>query len=292
MKKIDLHIHSKCSDGRMTVLEIFHKANQKDLGLISITDHDTIECQEEAKMLAEQFNIQYLHGLELSISFSDTRYKGAKPISLDFLAYDYNIRHSPLVNKLLELREFREKRAAEILEKVNVELLKENIQKLTQEDLDEIQNSVDGSFGRPHIANYLVKKGIVADRQEAFDKYLVRCNVPKMPLSLPEASELVKGAGGKLMLAHPNDPRGTSLIKFTEDLTEQQNIIRDTMLPFIDGIECFHSMHDSKTTASYVHFTQKMGLMVTGGSDCHQNPTLMGTMDIPAYVAEQFGFKL
>jgi len=291
MKKIDLHIHSKCSDGRMTVVEIFHKATQNGLALISITDHDSIECQEDAKMLAGQFNIQYLYGLELNISFSHPEYNDAKPISLDFLAYNYNIKHSPLVNKLIELREYREKRAIEILDKINIELEKEKLQKLTLRDLEEIQNSVDGSFGRPHIANYLVKKEIVTNRQEAFDKYLVRCNVPKMPLTLPEASELVKGAGGKLMLAHPNDPRGTSLVKFTGNLTEQQNIIHDAMLPFIDGIECFHFMHDEETTASYVSFSREMGLMVTGGSDCHQNPILMGSLEIPEYVAEQFDLE-
>ncbi|MBN1851022.1 MAG: PHP domain-containing protein [Deltaproteobacteria bacterium] len=292
MKKIDLHIHSKCSDGKMTVLEIFCRANQQGLKLISITDHDSIECQEEAKRVADQFHMQYLNGLELNISFSHPDYIAGKPISLDLLAYDYDDKYPPLVNKLIELRAFREKRAAEILEKVNMELEKEKLQKLTKRDLVEIQNSVDGSFGRPHIANYLVKMGIVAGRQEAFDKYLVKCNVPKMPVSLPEASELVKGAGGKLILAHPNDPRGTSLIKFTKDPMEQQKIICDTMLPFIDGVECFHSMHDPETTASYVQFAQEMNLMITGGSDCHQNPIIMGSLDIPEYVAEQFGLVL
>ena len=74
-----------------------------------------------------------------------------------------------------------------------------------------IEESVDGVLGRPHIADYLVKKGIVKARQEAFDKYLVKCDVPKFPLYLDEASKLIRDAGGKLVLAHPNDPHGTSL---------------------------------------------------------------------------------
>ncbi len=69
---------------------------------------------------------------------------------------------------------------------------------------------------------------------------------------------------------------------------EQQNIIEETMLPYIDGIECWHSCHDDGTTASYLGFSRRFGLMVTGGSDCHQNPVLMGTLDVPGYVAEQF----
>ena len=288
--KIDLHIHSKnCSDGRMTLEEIFREAHRRDLGLISITDHDSIDCQESAKSLADQYGILYLYGLELSITFSHPEYKDAKPISLDFLAYQYDIHHPPLVQKLSELRAFREKRAEQILQKINQELGRENLEEFTGRDLAEIQSSVDGAFGRPHIANYMVKKGIVANRQEAFDKYLVKCNVPKMPLSLPEASVLVRGGAGKLMLAHPNDPKGTSLVSFTSSLEEQQEIIRETMLPYIDGIECCHSRHDRDTAASYLRFARKMGLMISGGSDCHQQPVIMGTVDVPAYVAGQFG---
>ncbi len=60
------------------------------------------------------------------------------------------------------------------------------------------------------------------------------------------------------------------------------------MLDYIDGIECWHSRHDTKTTAYYIEFAKKHGLVITGGSDCHQKPLLMGTLDIPDWVAEQF----
>ncbi len=291
--KIDLHIHSKnCSDGRMTLHEIFEEAGRRNIELISITDHDSVDCQESARELAERCRIHYLYGLELNVSFSHPGYRNSKPISLDFLAYQYDIQHPPLEQKLAELREYRNKRGEKILEKLNEELVKEHLAEFTEKDLDEIQNSVDGAFGRPHIANYMVGKGLVANKQEAFDKYLVKCNVPKMPLSLSEASGLVKGAGGKLMLAHPNDPNGTSLVSLTTSLDEQQEIIKERMLAHIDGIECWHSRHDRNTVESYVAFARAMGLMVTGGSDCHQQPLLIGTLDVPPYVAQQFGFDL
>ncbi len=287
--KIDLHIHSKnCSDGRMTLEEIFEEASRRHIDLISITDHDSIDCQEPAKILADYYDIRYVCGLELNVSFSHPDYRNSKPISLDFLGYQYEIHHPPLVEKLSELREYRRKRAEQILEKINEEFLKEDLEKFTDRDLEEIQNAVDGAFGRPHIANYMVEKGIVTNKQEAFDKYLVKCNVPKMPLSLSEASSLVKGAGGKLMLAHPNDPNGTSLVSFTTSLDEQQNIIRESMLPHIDGIECWHPRHDRETVESYLAFAQSEGLMITGGSDCHQQPLVLGTVPVPPYVADQF----
>ena len=90
------------------------------------------------------------------------------------------------------------------------------------------------------------------------------------------------------MLAHPNDPNGTSLISITKDLDKQTKIIQEHMLEYIDEIECWHSRNDARTTAHYIEFCKKHNLLMTGGSDCHQKPVLMGTLDIPDFVAEKF----
>jgi len=209
-------------------------------------------------------------------------------VSLDVLGYQYDIYNRALTQKLEELRAYRRERAERILEKINHKLVKNHLEPFTYKDLEAIEETVDGSFGRPHIANYMVKKGIVSNRQAAFDKYLVKCNVPKMPVSLEEASELIRGAGGKLMFAHPNSPKGTSLVSLTPSLKEQHQIINDSMLSYLDGIECWHSSHDMKTVSAYLHFARQEGLMVTGGSDCHQQPVIIGMVDVPSYVAEQF----
>jgi hypothetical protein len=105
---------------------------------------------------------------------------------------------------------------------------------------------------------------------------------------LAEASTLIRQAGGSLVHAHPSDPNGTSLVSITPDLEEQTNIIEEYMLEYIDGVECWHPRHDARTTAHYLEFAQKHGLLITGGSDCHQKPIIMGTLDIPDWVAEQF----
>jgi 3',5'-nucleoside bisphosphate phosphatase len=288
--KIDLHIHSRdCSDGRMNLDEIFQEAKKRKVNVLSITDHDSIDCQEPAEILAQEYGIHYIRGLELNVSYSHPPYKDSKPISLDFLGYQYDIHNSALGNKLSELREYREKRAGQILEKINVELSKENREKFTEKDIEAIQESVEGSFGRPHIANYMVRKGIVSNKQEAFDKYLTKCNVPKMPISLSEASSLIREAGGKLMIAHPNDPNGTSLVSFTSSLDIQLKIIEEGILPYIDGIECWHPRHNQNSVKKYLRYAREKELMVTGGSDCHQQPVIMGTVPVPVHVAEQFG---
>jgi len=72
------------------------------------------------------------------------------------------------------------------------------------------------------------------------------------------------------------------------DLDEQVGIIAGYMLEYIDGIKCWHSRSDTKTTAYYTGFAKKHNLLMTGGSDCQQKPILMGILDLPDYIAEQF----
>ena len=285
---IDLHIHSKSSDGNLTVEEIVTEAKVRNIGLMSITDHDSIGCQEKAMALARKNGIRYISGVELNVTFSHPKYHEDKSISLDFLGYQFDVKNKRLKDKLQQIAKYREERAAKILDNINVEFEKEGNEKLTKNEFEEIQNSVDGVLGRPHIADYLVKKGIVKTKQEAFDKYLVKCDVPKYPLYIEEASRLVRNAGGIIVLAHPNDPHGTSLVPLTKSLHEQTQIIEESILRYIDGVECWHSRNDALTTNHYIEFAKKHGLIMTGGSDCHQKPILMGTVKIPEYVAEQF----
>jgi len=257
---------------------------------MSITDHDSIACQKRAIALARKHGISYITGVELNVTFHYP--EGNKDVSLDFLGYGYDVGNQELSNKLQLIKEYRKRRARQILNNLNMEFDREGIARFTEADLKKIEDSVDGVFGRPHIANYLVEKGIVKDKQEAFDRYLVKCDVPKYPLSLAEASQLVRNAGGILVHAHPGDPKGTSLATITRDLEEQTKIIERYMLQYIDGVECWHTEHDERTTAQYIEFARKHNMFMTGGSDCHQKPLLMGTLDIPDWVAEQFKLML
>jgi predicted metal-dependent phosphoesterase TrpH len=285
--KIDLHIHTKtCSDGNLPIEEVFQEAGKRKINLISITDHDSVECQERAVALAKQQGMAYITGIELNVTLHYL--ETDKDISLDFLGYGYDVGNRELKDKLQIMKQHREKRALQILANLNAESEKEGVEKLTEEDIRNIENSVDGVLGRPHIANYLIEKRIVKDKQEAFDKYLIRCDVPKYPLSLAEASQLIRNAGGVLVHAHPNDPHGTSLVVITKDLEEQTWVIEKYMLEYLDGVECWHSRHDERATAHYIEFARKHHLLMTGGTDCHQKPIIMGTLDIPDWVAEQF----
>jgi len=283
--KIDLHIHTSTgSDGAYSVEEVFAEARRRNIDMISITDHDAIGHQGQASRLAGKYGIDFITGVELNVTFP---YR-SKSVSLDFLGYSFDFINPALMMKLHTIREHRESRAYQIMTRLNMVFKEENLPLFTNEDLREMQASVDTILGRPHIADYLIKKGIVSNRQEAFNKYLVACDVPKYPLSLTEASALIRNAGGRLVLAHPNDPNGTSLVAITRELNEQTQIIEENMLDDIDGIECWHSRSDTATTTHYIEFCRKHDLLMTGGSDCHQKPVLMGTLDIPDFVAGQF----
>lgn len=288
--KIDLHIHSKNgSDGRWPLEQIFPEAVRRGLGLISITDHDSLNAQAEARQRARRHGIRYLTGVELNVTLAHDDWTAGRPASLDFLGYGFDPGNTELNEKLDELRIYRKHRARMILDNLNGEFLREGREPFTERDMEAIEASVDGSFGRPHIAAHLIGRGIVASKQEAFDRYLVKCDVPKMPLSLEEASTLVRRAGGRLVIAHPNDPNGTSLAVLVPSLAEQARMVSGIMLPFIDGIECWHTRHDARTSSFYRELAARHHLIATGGSDCHQQPVLMGSVDVPDCVADQFG---
>ena len=284
--KIDLHIHTSTgSDGALPVEEVIKEARKRNIGFMSITDHDSVSAQEKAISLTKEYGIKYVTGVELNVTFQPIK---GKSTLLDFLGYDYNIHNQALIEKLRLMREHREKRAQAIMDKINTEFNKEGLALFTGQDMQNIRDSVDGAFGRPHIAAYMIKKGIVQDTQEAFDRYLVKCDAPKYPLSLAEASQLIHQAGGVLVLAHGNDPGGTSLAMITKDMPQQTRIIAENMLEYINGLECWHPRHDDATIAYYLEFTRKHHLISTGGSDCHQKPIIMGTVRVPPEIAMQF----
>lgn len=284
---IDLHIHSSSSDGQFSAAELIREAKVRGIGFMSITDHDSIECQKQAVALAKQAGICYMSGVELNATFQNSRYHKGKPVAVDFLGYQFDVDNEVLKGKLEVMADYRRERAAKILANLNAEFNKEGIAHLTFKDLKAIEASVEGSLGRPHIADYLVKKQIVASRQEAFDKYLVKCDVPKYPFTLQEASKLIHDAGGKLILAHPNEAE-LSLGKIASSLNEQTQIIQESIIPCIDGVECWHPSHDRQSTNHYLEFAKRHELIVTGGSDCHQKPLMIGTLQIPDYVYDQF----
>src|SRR4030042_6061345 len=98
--KIDLHIHPNHSDGALSVEEIVREAKLRNIGLLSITDHDSIASQELAIALAGKAGLNYVSGVELNVAFSHPRFHAGKPVSLDFLGYHFAVKNNALKKKL------------------------------------------------------------------------------------------------------------------------------------------------------------------------------------------------
>ncbi|HEX9261658.1 MAG TPA: PHP domain-containing protein, partial [Candidatus Bathyarchaeia archaeon] len=151
---IDLHIHSKASDGKLSIREICKEAKDRNIDFMAITDHDSIGCQDQATSLAKKARIRYITGVELNVTFSHPEFHEGKAVSLDFLGYQFDPQNKALEYKMETMAHYREERAAKILDNLNGEFQKEGISALTKEDLGQIEESVDGVLGRPHIADY------------------------------------------------------------------------------------------------------------------------------------------
>ena len=123
--KIDLHIHSKSSDGKFTVAEIIEEAKTRNIDFLAITDHDSIGCQTQAITQAKKAGIRYVTGVELNVTFSHPKYHEGKAVSLDFLGYQFDPNNKALESKLETMAKYREERAAKILDNLNAEFKKE-----------------------------------------------------------------------------------------------------------------------------------------------------------------------
>lgn len=291
---VDLHVHSTGSDGVDTPRELMVKAKKAGVRFLSITDHDNIDYVAESQELARLHNLDFISGVELSIAYKHPLYENAKKsLELHLLGYGFNPENKQLIEELRKNKEHRQWRAEEIFKRVNKALVEDNIATISKKEFSQLEKQVEGAIGRPHIAQLLMEKGIVSNTQEAFDRYLIKCDVPKRELTLNRASKLIRNAGGFTVLAHPSAKSGYALTKISNDVSVHAGIIED-MEPNIDGIECYYWDHPVRLSRSYALIAKDLDLIVTGGSDHHgekRGRERIGQLSIPVYVIEQKIFK-
>lgn len=286
--KIDLHIHTTESDGEDTPETVVQKAKKAGLELISITDHDTISSLETAKSCAQKAGIKYITGVELSVTYEYDDKKEKKSFELHLLGYGFDSNNKGIIALLQANKEFRGERARRVFERVNEMLKGEGKEPISMNEFERAKMENKGSFGRPHLAALLKKHNIVENVQEAFDKYLNKCNLPKRRVTLETASEIIRKAGGIVVLAHPYGEKKSSLVNMTKELKEQEKILVK-LHKYLDGLECYYSDHTPEQTKFYVELANKLGLSITGGSDHHgREREKIGKVFVPDYVARQF----
>ncbi len=247
--KIDLHVHSTFSDGSMSPTELVQYARRLGLSAIAITDHDTTDGTQEAMCIGKQLAVEVVPGLELSIKHGDC--------AVHLLGYLFRHLDTAMLLALKRLQEGRLARNKVILENLN--RLGVNI---PLHELEKI--SGHGQSGRPHIAQILMKKGLVKNMDEAFEKYLARGGLayaPRYVLQADEAIAMIKNAGGLAVLAHPQQ-----IEKSGQDAIAVIGALRAEGL---DGIEVYYPTHSRQFKKKLLATAKKLDLLITGGSDYH-----------------------
>jgi predicted metal-dependent phosphoesterase TrpH len=248
--RIDLHTHSTASDGTYSPTDVVRLAAAAGLDVLALTDHDSMSGWSEAARAAQDHDIVAIPGMEIS-----TKHAGA---GVHLLGYLLDPAYPPLDEELRLILRGREGRLAAILEQLHAAGIP-----ITEADVRRRVGS-SPAVGRPHVADVMVARGFVADRAEAFTKWLnagrpghvVRYATPTAAMI-----QLVTAAGGAAVIAHPWG-RGSRRVLDLE-----------TLATFADagltGIEVDHQDHSPSDRRLLRAMADELGLVVTGSSDFH-----------------------
>jgi len=253
---IDLHTHSTASDGTHTPSELISLAHQSGLGAIAITDHDTIDGARSIDSAQIPPGLSFLAGVEISAT-PPSFYR--VPGSIHILGYGIDLQNQALLDVLERLQASRKNRNPKIIERLND--LGVNI------SLDDVirEAGKTDQLGRPHIANTLVRRGIVPDFDTAFNRYLGTgrpAYINKYRIPARDAIEIITGAGGISVLAHPG------LYHETGGPLDDTHIRAYREMGLV-GIEVYYPEHSPDEVAHYCALAKRHGLLVTGGTDFH-----------------------
>jgi len=248
--KIDLHLHTTASDGTLSPIELLKAAKQCQIGIIAITDHDTIKGFEIARKHAAQYDVTLVSGVEIS-----SKYRNG---TLHILGYGIDTSSEFLHKKLQFCQQQRKQRNLKIIKKLqNMGI------DITIADMDNRAKDVF-SLGRPHIASSLLEKGVVTSMQEAFDRYLGTDGsafVSKEVFTAKESIEIIKKSNGLAFIAHP--------VTLNREENELKIFIESLKNDGLDGIEIYSSYHQKKQINYFKNLSIELGLKVSAGSDFH-----------------------
>jgi len=268
VSKVDIHIHSTASDGRLTPEEVVRKSAEIGLTVIALCDHDTIDGIAPALAAARVFPwLKVIPSIEVSTDVSDGE--------AHILGYFIDYTAPKLLVKLEEMRNSRRGRAQKMIAKLrNLGI------NIDWQRVQEIAGS--GSVGRPHIAQAMLEKGYISSIKEAFTNYISR-NGPayaeREKMTPAEAVAMILQAKGLPVLAHPfttNDPEA---------------MIVELKKAGLVGIEAYYDGYTADKVNQLVDLANKYNVIATGGSDYHglglSNETMLGGVEVPIEAAEQ-----
>ena len=255
---IDLHIHSNFSDGTDSIEQIIEKIINKGIHTFAITDHDTIEGvqwlldNQEKRQLLDKHNIRFVPGIEFSSIVDKDK--------IHILGYNCDFNNTDFINAIeLGWKRRRDKyqlRLQGLKEQLGIEYSPAAIQEM---------NSLK-FVGKPIMANYLVKDGKFATRQEAMAE-LNKLKLPTQEIRV-EANIVISSilsAGGIPVWAHPLSGLGEKRI----DIYKVEEIIQKLIPLGIRGMECYYNLYTEEECKQLENLAKKYNLLVSSGSDYH-----------------------
>lgn len=242
--RFDLHVHSTASDGALTPAQLVQRACDMRFAALAITDHDSVDGVIPALCDAEDTHVRLIPGVELSTVHRSR--------DVHILGYFVDPDDTRFQDRLVELRGARRDRAAAM-----VEALEEAGYTLT---LDEVLLLAEGgSVGRSHVARALVNRGHAETIGDAFQRFIGRDKpfyVAKPVAGPVDVVETILQAGGVPVLAHPG-------------VTGIDDAIPELVAAGLQGLEAYHAEHTPGMRDRYRALADRLGLIVTGGSDFH-----------------------
>lgn len=251
--KVDYHVHTFYSDGTMKPTDLVRMYNDKEYDMIAITDHDGIGGVNEAMIAGEALQLKVIPGIEFSTSYT----LDEKKLELHLLGYHIDIEDEDLNDKLVEIRKERKSRNDKLLK-----LLNELGVELTEEDL--IERPKQKYIGKPHFARAIKRKGYYIENMwEVFDE------VDRWKIDSIDAMNLVKGAGGMSVLAHPMKIKNIGEVRSEEFWTNLDKLVKELKKAGLKGIECYHPSANEDDNYKLVSVASKYHLHITEGTDFH-----------------------
>lgn len=262
-RKVDYHIHTWFSDGRLAPAEIVRQAKAMDYEEIAITDHDGMDGVKEALKAGALQGLSVIPGVELA---TETKADG---LELHILGYGMKQECPELLAALEDLKQKREKRNQRLLA-----VLAKMGYPLDEEDL---RRENGGHYiGKPVIARAMEARGYIRTFKEAFEpgKYLESPEakaVRKEKMKTEDAILLLNRAGGIAVLAHPIQIRRIGERGSREFYENLDKLVMKLKESGLSGIECYHPDHSKENEENFVKLAQKYDLLITRGSDFHGN---------------------
>ena len=262
-KKADLHVRTVASMGRVSPAEAVRIAKEKGLAAIAIVDHESVEAIPEAVEAGEKYGVEVIPGVELMYEEG--------PREAHIIGYFIDWKNRTLLTEISRsqaARAWRIRRTIEELQRLGINLTYEDV-------LAEAGNAA--ILGRTHIASLLVKRKVVKNMAQAFEKYLgygKPAYVPRYQLPLSEAIRPIFEAGGVPALAHPKFSRAEELLP---------EFVRHGLR----AIEVYHPFHTKDDEKRFKSLAQRYGLIEVGGTDSEPKRSPVGTVTVPYKVVEE-----